>query len=447
MSSLFGTSGIRGSADSFLTNQFCFDIGRSFSTFLDNYHQVGPIVLGMDPRDSGPRILNSFASGLIYSGRKVISAGYCPIPALNYILIKDSVAGSVMVSGSHIEKKMNGLKFFALKEEILKKHEQELENIFERINKNDAYKDLAEGVAQGKKAQKYYQEMLLNLADKPFPKWKIIVDCGNGAQAKFIPEVLKRLGLEVSSINNSVKEGFIARDTEIEDVFLDLQNQVIKQKADFGVAFDADGDRVVFINELGEFVPGDYTGALIAKNGNTKVVITPINTSEVVEYLGKPVVRTKVGSPFVVAAMRENGATFGFEANGGGISAEIMLSRDGGSSMIKILNLLKNHGRSFSSLIATLPRFFIYRTKVVCPRELNTLVLESAKKNFEGIKVEELDGLKIWLNETTWILFRPSSNAPEFRVFAEAKSEDQATELGQKGIELVKTAMKTLSLK
>jgi len=196
---------------------------------------------------------------------------------------------------------------------------------------------------------------------------------------------------------------------------------------------------VVFVDEKGNFIPGDYSGALISKYGDTPVIVTPINTSQVVNYLGKPVIRTKVGSPYVVKAMEENNATFGFEANGGGFSKEIMMSRDAGSAAIKILNLLKKERKTLGELVNTLPQFFLYRTKVECPINLNPLILEKAKEKFGGMKIEEMDGLKIWLSKSTWILFRPSSNAPEFRVFAEAKTREEARRIGEEGIKFVRS--------
>jgi len=441
--SLFGTSGIRGNAEDLFTNQFCFDIGRAFVNFLDNHDQPGPVAVGMDPRGSSPRILKALEQGLSFGGREIVDQGTVPVPALNWILKVTPYAGSIMVSGSHISANLNGLKFFALKEEILKKHEQEISRIYERIKDKEKFQKKEINIEEENRANEAYQERLTELADEPYPDWKLgMVDPGNGGQSDTMPQVLARLGLEILEINASIQGEFIARDTETEGVLANLQKLVKKEKADMGIAYDYDGDRVVFVDEKGEFIPGDYTGALIAKHGDTQQVITPINTSQVVEHLGKPVIRTRVGSPYVVEAMKKNKATFGFEANGGGISAEVMMSRDGGSTTIKVLNILKKHGGSLSSLINTLPRFHLYRVKVDCPRKLNKVIMKEAKKEFKGIKVEEIDGLKIWLSNNSWILFRPSSNAPEFRVFAEAEKKEEAKKIAEKGMNLVKSKIK-----
>ncbi len=392
--------------------------------------------MGMDPRGSSPRILRAVEQGLAYSGRTIFDQGASPVPAINYILKSSACVGGIMVSGSHIAQNLNGLKFFAFQEEILKKHEKEISNIYQEINKNALYRQAKISIEEENRANESYEEMLVKMGSQ-YPRWKVIVDPGNGAQSDLMPRVLKRLGLTVVAINDELQGGFIARDTETQNVLVDLQKKVFEENADFGVAYDADGDRVVFVNEKGEFVPGDYSGALLAKASTTSTVVTPINTSQVVELLGKPVLRTRVGSPYVVEAMKKSGATFGFEANGGGISSDVMMSRDGGSTTIKMLNLLDKSGKTFSELVATLPRFYINRLKVDCPSALNITVLKEAKKSFSGVKIEEVDGLKIWIDNTTWILFRPSSNAPEFRVFVEAAEEEKAKKIIDEGISFV----------
>lgn len=433
---LFGTSGIRGPAESFFTNQFCFDLGRTFAKFLDNHQESGPVAVGMDPRISSKRIKDYFFAGLRFEGKEVFDQGIVPIPAMNWILRKFPFSGSAMITGSHVKKELNGIKFFAFKEEISKIHEKEIENIYQDLKEKVSPVSVKE-IPKEEKAKLSYIEMLLALAEKPYPSWRIILDGGNGAQTEVIPQVLEELKLKVIKINSDLGKPILSRDTETEGAFAELQKKVIKEKADFGLGFDTDGDRVVFIDEKGNFIPGDYSGALVAKNSPGEAVVTPINTSQVVERIGKKVIRTKVGSPYVVEAMKKHNASFGFEANGGGISSEIMMSRDGGSITIKILNLMKKTGKSLGQLVSELPKFYIYRTKVDCPWEKDEKVLERVKKEYKGIKTEEIDGLKIWVDNSTWILFRASQNAPEFRVFAESKTEKQARKLGEDGIKLV----------
>lgn len=445
MINLFGTSGIRGDAETLFTNQFCFDIGRTFSIFLSNHKAKGWIALGNDPRESSPRIKMYLTLGLLYEKREVYDEGVSPIPAINYILKTDTgFAGSVMVSGSHIKPHLNGLKFFAFGEEILKEHEAEINEIYSKIknkikftkqtfNQNEVHEET--------KANESYIGYLIANSVKPYPNWKVVVDPGNGAQSEVAPEALKILGLKVVSMNTDIQENFLSRDTEVEGDFADLQRKVKEVKADFGVGFDSDGDRVVFIDENGEFIPGDYSGTIIAKHLDLKEVVTPINTSQVIDKIGIKVFRTKVGSPYVVAKLRELNIPFGFESNGGGIF-ENMRSRDGGRSMVEFLNILKKSNKKVSKLISGLPKFYISRDKVEYTWELKDKIIQKVKENFKGIKTEELDGLKIWIDESTWILFRSSQNAPEFRVFVESPSKEKSQSLLKEGISFVNKIIK-----
>ncbi len=439
---LFGTSGIRGDAEKLFTNQFCFDIGRTFAQFLTKHNQEGPIAVGMDPRSSSPRIKEAFASGLIFEGREVYDEGISPVPAVHYITKATDIIASAMISGSHIVGTLNGIKFFAFGDEILKEEEEEIENIYAQEKGKILYQNFGEHLERENRANELYLELLYSKASLPYPQWRVVLDPGNGAQSVIIPTLFDRFGVETTVINASPQEEFTARDSEAGSGFEQLQEKVRETKSNFGIAWDADGDRCVFVDEEGTFVPGDYTGALIAKHGDTPIVVTPINTSQVIEHLGKPVVRTKVGSPYVVSEMKKQGATFGFEANGGGIFAEVMYSRDGGMTTVAILNLLAYHKKSLRQLLSELPQFSIYRTKVEYPWELKDIIIERAKSEFKGKKVEEVDGLKIWVDTNSWILFRSSANAPEFRVFAEAQTHEEAENLGRKGIEFVKQIIK-----
>jgi phosphomannomutase len=441
--SLFGTSGIRGHAETLFTNQLSFDIGRTFAIFLKDNGLVGKVAVGSDPRISSPRIKTSFSSGVIYEGFEVFDEGITPIPSMNCLLISEpSFAGSVMITGSHIKAQLNGIKFFAFGEEILKEHEAQIDKIYLDYKEKVKFSDKGDAVIQDSQAQDDYKEYLLSKAKGPYPFWKVIVDPGNGAQSDIMPWVLRQLGLVVTEINASIQQELLSRDTEVKDDYNELQKKVVEEKANLGIGYDSDGDRVIFVDEQGEAIVGDYSGTLIAQTQPGETVVTPINSSKVIELIGKKVARTKVGSPFVVAKMKELKSSFGFEANGGGIFAE-MHSRDGGRSTIEMLNILSERRMKLSELVATLPKYFQARDKIEYSWELKDKIISSAKKVFKGIKVDETDGLKIWMSEDEWILFRSSANAPEFRVFAEAKSEGEANELLARGLKFVKDTIKS----
>ncbi len=440
--SLFGTSGIRGKAQELFTQEFCFDLGITFDLFLTRKSLDGPVIVGMDPRGSSPAIKSSLIAGLQSAGREVLDAGTTPVPSICYSLQVIPAAGSVMVSGSHIAADQNGIKFFYKKEEILKPDEEEIDEIYQEIKGKSPYKKGTKPVNSTNAVNETYQDMLVGLTHRQFSNLKIVVDAGNGAQSDTMPQVLTRLGFEVIEKDCSIQAGFIARDTETLDAVASLQKSVIEEKADLGIAYDADGDRVVFVDHTGRFVPGDYTGTMLATKSDGEAIVTPINTSQVIDKIGKKIYRTRVGSPFVISKMKETQSVFGFEANGGGIHANIMYSRDGGSTTIKILDFIAEKGGTLKDIFDSFPRFYQYRTKIDCPRELNETIIEAAKKEYPG-RLDETDGLKIWISDTEWILLRPSGNAPEFRVFTESPDVTRADQLGEVAINFVKKIILT----
>ncbi|MEK7524977.1 MAG: hypothetical protein AAB548_01235, partial [Patescibacteria group bacterium] len=436
--SLFGTSGIRGPARTLFTPQFCFDIGRAFAFFLGKHGQKGTIAIGIDTRASSPHIAQNLIYGLRHAGRAVIHLGAIPVPAACYSLQSMSITGALMVTGSHIDIDSNGVKFFAFKEEIGKTDEQEISDYYYQIREQVKPEPIRGVIPQSAAGLNNYLEMLLSLIDYPLPKLKIVFDPGNGAQTEVITTLLRELGLEYVAINAHSQEPLISRDTETEGVFAALAEKVKEEHADFGVGFDSDGDRAVFVDSAGNFIPGDYTGTILAKWNAADTVVCPINVSSVINHLGKEVVRTRVGSPYVIEAMKKYGANFGFESNGGCIHGDTMLTRDGGATFVKMLNIIKWSKKSLGELVGELPHFYIRRAKFDCPTDKFSSILAQAKKFQKAIQIDETDGVKLVLDANTWVLFRPSGNAPEFRIFVESNTATKADQLLDQALDFAK---------
>lgn len=440
MPKLFGTSGIRGSAEDLFTKEFCIKLGVVFGTWLKEKGKSGYVAVAMDPRDSSPRIKDGIVHGLATQGWEVLDEGVIPTPALTYF-VKQSphVGGGVMITGSHITASLNGVKLFIDGEEVTKAHEAEIEALFANLEfKSQTSTPIVKNENAGRDL---YVQMLTDLADLPYPKWKIVMDTANGAQSEIVRELLEDFNLELicSDYCDIQSPHFVPRDTESRGSVNDLMHDVLTNEADLGVAFDVDGDRVVFVDDAGQFVPGDYSCTLIAQASDSEAVVTPINTSSVVDHIGKKVFRTKVGSTNVALKMKETGAKWGFEANGGGISAEIFYGRDGASTMIKLLNLLKVKNQALSALLASLPQFYLYRDKFDCPPDKYAYIYTAAQAKYKGKKIDLTDGIKVYLSDEEWILFRSSGNAPEFRVFVQAEEKLRSERLGQEALEWAKS--------
>lgn len=438
MSKLFGTSGIRGPADELFTNDFCRKLGTVFGSWLKSKNKTGFVAIANDPRESSPRIKEQIIHGL---GWPVLDEGVIPTPALTYFVKNQpTVAGGIMVTGSHIAAHLNGVKLLIESEEVTKDQEKEIEGLFNNLT-IEQFSDI--DIKYENTAKDMYLSLLRSLADAPYPNWKIVIDTANGTQTDIIRQLFSDLGLDIICTGYcDIQSPFFAgKDTEKSSDYAELAREVLVSHADFGIGFDVDGDRVIFINETGKFVPGDYTCTLLAKHSSSPVIVTPVSTSSVIDHIGKRVFRTPVGSTHVAAIMKEVGSTFGFEANGGAISSEIHFGRDGGTTAIKILNLLKQLNKPLSQAISELPQFSIFRDKVDCPFPLYSKIYSRAEETYSDKKIDKADGVKIWLNDDEWLLFRGSGNAPEFRVFAESPHPQHSQNLGREGLGLVKSVI------
>ncbi len=448
---LFGTSGIRGYTSYTgetdyitLSDDFCYNVVKAF---IKHLNKKGVIVVGRDLRETSFHIQNIIMQSIFDNGCIPINCGITPTPALTYYVKNSDCIGGIMITGSHIKASMNGLKFINNEEEISKVEEADIERIYDEIkdevsNKDFSKRDAVSDFCETNNANDCYTNFLKKHA-KDYRSLKIVIDVRNSCHKKTMISVLTQAGAEVISLTKE-QEKFIALDTESSDaVNTELQQAILKNNADLGITYDSDGDRPSFYDEQGNLITGDMIAIILADNLQTKNIATPINSSSGIDTIGKTIYCTKVGSPYVIAAMKQYNCGFGFESNGGCIFSEIMYTRDGGYPTILLLNLLVLKKKKLSQLIADYPCFFMYKTKIDCSTKYNQYILDTIRKKYlaEKKQMNELDGLKVYLDKETWILFRPSSNAPEFRVFVESRSKDKTQELVTEAISLVKTLL------
>lgn len=437
---LFGTSGIRGDGITFFNKEFTQKIAYSFYLLLKTHFVVKNIAIGMDPRPSSLAIKNHIQE-ILSRYADIYDEGILPTPALSYFAKTHNLSGAIMITGSHIQENLNGLKFFIGGEEILKDQETKLEQIF-YSGELPGWSTLAQKqIIKENKASDVYGQMLVSLISDTF-KRKVVVDAGNGTQSEIMPWFFRSIGASVIQINCDNGKPLLSRDTETKDSFIQIQDEVKKTGADLGVLYDSDGDRVIFIDEQGNFLSGEIGCALILKYSSSPGVVTPINTSTVIERIGKKVIRTKVGSPYVIEAMKKNNVDFGFEANGGALSAEIQLTRDAGVTTAKLVNVLISQKLPLSALVAQIPKYYIEKTKIDCPSEKNAEILSSVEDKFKDCTIDRTDGLKVWLDPDSWVLFRPSGNAPEFRIFAESLDKVKTQQLITEALNFIKSILK-----
>jgi phosphomannomutase / phosphoglucomutase len=426
---LFGTNGVRGVYGQELTHDLVIDLCYALGTYFGK----GPIVVGYDGRKSNAVLSRLVRSTLNSAGLDTVNAGLIPTPCLQYAAKRLGYNGGVMITASHNPPEYNGIKPTASDGvEIPREDELKVEDIYYS-------KRFVQIAGTGHDSVDYniisrYIEAVLALIDADKIRQRnftVVMDTGNGAQAVVAPLVAKKLGCKVIVINGQIDGDFPSRGSEPTPDNLELLSETVKSaRADFGVAYDGDGDRSIFCDNTGTIYMGDKTGALLVKHLLSKKhkgshVVCPINTSMILsviaEHAGSEVIYTKVGSVEVSREMVKRNCPLGLEENGGFMYGPLNEVRDGAMATALVLDMMAASDMSLSQHIAQLPQTFQYKTKFMCPsREIVDRIIKICIEHGSPRKVETLDGAKIWIDEETWLMLRPSGTEPLIRMYAES---------------------------
>jgi phosphomannomutase/phosphoglucomutase len=435
---LFGTNGIRGLVNVELTPEMAIKVGASIGTFFGRKN----LLLGYDARTSGPMFARAVIAGLTATGCDVFFSGMAPTPALQFAVKNHKMDGGVIITASHNPPEYNGIKVI-WSDGIETSHEQEveIENIYfdnkivfaewdklgtkrELFGINDEYiQAIKKQVDTAKIASKHFH---------------VVIDAANSVGGLTAPPLLRELGCKVTSINANIDGTFPGRMPEPRPESLgDLASTVKAIGADMGVAFDGDADRSIFVDENGVIYWGDKTFAVIVKqylikNPGAKI-ITPVSSSTLIKdtveaYKGE-LVLTKVGSVTVSQKMKELNAKLGGEENGGVFYGPHQAVRDGAMTTALLLDIMAETGQPLSKLVAEQPQYFIEKGKIECPDDKKEVLLQKLFEQVKGENVSTIDGVKIWFNDNSVILIRPSGTEPVFRLYAEAKNQEKALKL------------------
>ena len=427
---LFGTNGVRGVYGQELTHDLVIDLCYALGT----YFCKGPIVVGYDGRKSSPVLSRLVRSTLNSAGFDTANAGLVPTPCLQYAAKRLGYSGGIMITASHNPPQYNGIKPTAADGvEVPREDELKIEDIYysKRFIKIDGTsRDFTDDTIVSR-----YMAAVLALIDADRirqRKFTVVMDIGNGVQAVVAPLIAKKLGCRVIVVNGEVDGDFPARGSEpTVDNLKVLSETVRSASADFGVAYDGDGDRSIFCDNNGTIHMGDKTGALLIRHllsekHKGSEVVCPINTSMILSIVaektgGSKMVYTKVGSVEVSREMVKRRCLLGLEENGGFMYGPLNEVRDGMMSTALVLEMIAGSDKSFSQHVAELPQTFQYKTKFVCPsRDIVNRVIKTCIEHGSPRKVETLDGAKIWIDEETWLMVRPSGTEPLIRMYAES---------------------------
>ncbi|MER5176760.1 MAG: phosphoglucosamine mutase, partial [Candidatus Nitrosocosmicus sp.] len=449
---LFGTNGIRGIFGNDLSIEFIIDISYSIGSFFNK----GPIVIGYDGRSSSFAISKIVSSVLMSIGIDVYNMGLTPTPCLQFTVKNSKFAGGIMITASHNPPEYNGLKpVSSTGIELSREEELSIEDIYYQKKFITITNLIFGNLFILEDALEKYVDRVLSFVDidaiKRY-KFKIVMDFGNGVQSLVAPLIAKKLGCEILIINGNIDGNFSARGSEPKaDNLNNLTELVKKTNADLGVAYDGDGDRSIFCDEQGVIHWGDKTGSVLAyyliKNKKLETpVVCPVNSSIIISKicnnLDNKVIFTKVGSVEVTHSMKNTNSIIGFEENGGFFYGLLNYVRDGAITTALILEMLcyyKQNPSEINLLLSTnddnvsdsnvsLSRIFkifnnTYQYKSSLKLSNNDdipKVLDLCKNHGSVKKIENIDGIKIWFDDESWIMFRPSGTEPLLRIYAES---------------------------
>jgi phosphomannomutase / phosphoglucomutase len=449
---LFGTNGIRGITNKELTPEIAVKVGTAIGTFFGRKN----LLVGYDARISGPMFSRAVISGLNSSGCNTFLAGMAPTPALQYAVKNHRMGGGVIITASHNPPQYNGIKVI-WKDGIETSHEQEakIERIyFDGKTVMAKWDSIGTNREMGEVNEEYVEAIKhhVNISLIKKKHYHVVVDAANSVASLATPTLLRQLGCRVTSLNANIDGSFPGRPPEPRPENLqDLASTVKALGADLGVAFDGDADRSIFVGENGEIYWGDKTFALIEKrflkeNPGAKIV-TPVSSSTLIKDIadenGGEVIWTKVGSVTVSQKMKETKALLGGEENGGVFYGSHQAVRDGAMTTALILEIMAGLEEKISTLIGEQPQYFIEKGKIECPEEKKGNVLIELIEQVRNLKISTIDGVKIWFEDKSAILVRPSGTESVFRLYSEAKDKKRARSLVEEYSEKLKNILQT----
>ena len=445
MAQFFGTNGIRGVFPDDFNLEFIHDMTLSIGT----YFEKGPILIGYDGRDSSPLICKIITSTLNSIGIDCNIAGLVPTPCLEYAVKSLGYSGGIMITASHNPPQYNGIKP-AGKDgvEISREDELLIEDNYLKKNWLSNPEKWGTTEEETRSIETYLNGIKSHVNSKLIESksFKVVLDLGNGAQAVTAPDFCKKVNCETILVNETIDGKFPGRGSEPTPQNLSvLSKTVIENQANFGIAFDGDGDRSIFCDNLGNILTGDRSALILiqhilTKNPNSLVVTclnSGTNTEVLTEKYNSKVIRTKVGSVEVSRKMLSTNALIGFEENGGFMFGKHNQVRDGCMSLALMLDLLAIADNTLSDQISKLPQSFTTKDKIQCSSQDAKQIISSLKTEFPESDLS--DGIKIIMDSKNWVMIRPSGTEPIVRIYAESESQEKLEALMIKFLQKVKS--------
>ena len=449
MGRLFGTDGIRGAANKYpLTAEVIGKIGRAVASIFSSGDDRAKIIIGKDTRESGEMIEDALTSGICSAGGDVSLAGVLPTPAVAHLTSSTDASAGIVISASHNPYYDNGIKIFdADGGKLADPKEDEIEYRVLNEDSTIANHKPVEGpgnVEILKDAPDRYLSFLQDtLSDKAFLNGlKILLDCSNGATYAVAPKLFNDLGAQVEAISVSPNGKNINANcgSEHPEVLID---SVLKKKADIGLAFDGDGDRMIAVDEKGQVITGDRILAICARTLKRKgllqnnvvvsTVMSNLGLRLALKDLGIEHLMTQVGDRYVLQQMNASGAVIGGEDSGHIIFLDQHTTGDGMLSAIRLIQTMHDEKMTLSELSQVMAVFPQVLLNIEVTRKP---AIESITPVMDAIRAVEKN-----LGEQGRVLVRYSGTQPMCRVMVEGPNRDQTQQYCQQIADVVKTTL------
>jgi phosphoglucosamine mutase len=438
----FGTDGVRGTVGEYpITADFALKLGWAVGKVLGNEHG-GKVLIGKDTRISGYMFESALEAGLIAAGVDVLQLGPMPTPGIAYLTRTFRADAGIVISASHNPFNDNGIKFFSkdgfkLPDSVELEIEAMLDQPMQTVSSAELGKARRVEDARGR----YIEFCKASIASSfDFSNLKVVLDCAHGATYHIAPEVFSELGAEVVTIGDkpnglNINEGCGATNTS------KLAETVLAEKANIGIAFDGDGDRVMMVDEKGEQVDGDQLLFIIARDAKKRglldgggivgTLMTNLGMEKALEKLEIPFVRAKVGDRYVMEQLSKNNWLYGGESSGHIICLNATTTGDGVVAALQVLSVMARLGLSLHELKSGMTKFPQNMINVRLPSK-NSKPLDNDVVKAEVKEVEQQ------LADKGRVLLRASGTEPLIRVMVEGEDAALVKQCSQHLAEVVK---------
>ena len=443
MARMFGTDGVRGIANTELTADLAYALGRAGAFVLTEGTHKPKILVAKDTRISGDMLEAALVAGILSVGAEAVILGVVPTPAVAHLTREYKADAGVMISASHNPVEYNGIKFFdgrgyKLSDELEDQIQSVIESNFEGVPS-----PVGEGVGRSyseESALYEYIEYAKSTIKTDFKGLKVALDCANGAAYKAAVKAFRALGARVYVINdnpdgNNINEN--CGSTHMEE----LMDYVVRKKCDIGFAFDGDADRCLAVDEKGNMINGDFLLTICAKAskeaGKLKddtlvvTVMSNLGLDIAAKREGINLVKTKVGDRYVLEEMLKENYILGGEQSGHIIFLNHNTTGDGLVTALQVAAILKESGKTFSELAGVMKELPQVLVNAKVPNEKKNIYLEDAEI------IDAINSVEAKLNGVGRVLIRPSGTEPLVRVMLEGENQEEINEMANSLVDLI----------